>query len=66
MGGGAQRRSHWESHIGAETWDALENLGETGQAAANMAMNPMPVYPASLGGSKNRYSERKPGLFHYR
>lgn len=44
----------------------LENPGQTGQAAANMAMNPMPVYPVSLGGSKDRYSGRKPGLFHCR
>ena len=45
---------------------APENLGQMGQAAANMAMNPMPVYLASLGGSKDRYSGRKPGLFLYR
>lgn len=65
MGGGAQRRSRWESNE-PRCGGALENLEQSGQAGANMAVNPMPVCLASLRENKDRYSERKPGLFHYR
>lgn len=63
MGGGARDGLIGKATLEPRPGGALENLGQTGQAAANMAMYPMPVYPASLGGSKDRYSERKPGLF---
>ena len=66
MGGVAQRRSHWESHTGAKTWGCSGEPGADGSGRGKHALNPMPVCPANLRESKDRYSKRKPGVFHYR
>ena len=54
VGGGAQRRSHWESHIGAKTCGCSGEPGTDGSGSGKHGHEPHASVPGKLGGKQGQ------------